>query len=58
MRNEEEIEPTVLDFGLFDESLVYIGTSRRVDDLALSHMEESLPDSLVNDDQGDVRGFS
>lgn len=57
MRHKEEIEFTVLDFRLFDESIVDVGSLGRVLDelvalLGLSLLEESLTNTLVYDDQG------
>lgn len=57
MRHKEEIEFTILDFGLFDESIVDVGSLGRVLDelvalLSLSLLEESLTNTLVYDDQG------
>jgi len=59
MRHQEEIELSVLDFTLFDEASVNVSSLRRVlDELitlgSLSLLEESLSDTLVHDDQGDL----
>lgn len=37
---------------MLDETIVYIGTLRRIADASIgTHLEESLPDSLVNNDK-------
>lgn len=60
VRNEEEIELSVLDFGLLDEASINVGALGRVLNelvtlLSLTLLEESLTDALVNDDQRDLR---
>ena len=55
MRHQEEIELTVLHFGLLDESCVDVRTLGWVLDefvalLGLALLEEPLTDALVNDD--------
>lgn len=58
MRHQEEIKGTVYDFGLFHESVVDIGTLRRVSDRCIgpsTYLEEPLPDPLVHDDEGVLR---
>ncbi len=55
--HEEEIELTIDDLGLLDESVVHIGALRGVEDaaLVLVFLEESLSDALVDDDECHVR---
>jgi len=60
MRYQEEIELSILDFTLLDEASVNVSTLRGVlDELvtlgSLSLLEESLSDTLVHNDQGDLR---
>jgi len=62
MRHKEEIELTVLHFGLLDEACVDVRTLGWVLDefvalLRLALLEEPLTDALVNDDQRDLRGL-
>jgi hypothetical protein len=60
VRDQEEIELSIDDLGLLDESVVHIGTLRRVEDLrsmlgaTRSLLKESLSHTLVNDDQGNM----
>ena len=59
MRHEEEIELSIFDFTLFDEASVNVSSLGRVlDELitlgSLSLLEESLSDTLVYDDQGNL----
>lgn len=59
MRNQEEVELAVLDLRLFHKARVNVGALRRILDefaavLRLSLLEESLTDSLVHNDQGDL----
>lgn len=59
VRHEEEIKLAVDDLGLLDEALVNVGSLGRVVDegrtgVSLSLLEESLANSLVHDDQGDL----
>jgi hypothetical protein len=63
VRHEEEIESTVDDFCLFDESMVNIGTLGRVENLSLvassGLLKESLSNALIDDGECDLRkGFS
>jgi hypothetical protein len=55
--HEEEIELTIDDLGLLHESVVHIGTLGWVEDAALVGVlfKESLSDTLVDNDQSDVR---
>lgn len=61
--HKEEVELTVYDFGLLDEAVVNVGTLGRVVDVGrlavvlLSLLEESLANTLVHDDQCDLRGL-
>lgn len=62
VRNEEEIELAVDDFGLLDEAIIDVGTLGRVIDKVLavallSLLEEPLANTLVHDDQSDLRGL-
>jgi len=54
--HKEEIELTIDDLGLLNESVVYIGTLRWVEDtpLVLVLFKESLSYTLVDNDQGHV----
>lgn len=52
--DQEEVELSIDDLGLFNEAGIDVGTLRRVDDLLSSDFEESLSDSLVNEDKGDL----
>lgn len=59
MGDKEEIELSILDFTLLDEASIDVSTLRRVlDELitlgSLSLLEESLSNTLVDDDQGDL----
>jgi len=60
--HKEEVELTIDDFGLLDEAIVDVGTLGRVVDVwllaivLLSLLEESLANTLVHDDQRDLRG--
>lgn len=59
MRHEEEIELSIFDFTLFDEASVNVSSLGRVlDELitlgSLSLLEESLSDTLIHDDQGNL----
>jgi hypothetical protein len=54
MRDQEEIELSILSLGLFNESLVNVGTRRWVEDLLASLFEDALSHSLVDDDEGDL----
>lgn len=51
---QEEVEASVLDFGLFNESFVYVCTLRGVEDLSLILHEESLSYSLIDNNQSDI----
>ena len=55
MRNQEEVEGAVDHFGLLDESVVDIGPLWRVSNGSIGALslllEESLPDSFVDDDE-------
>lgn len=52
VRNKEEVEGSINDFWLLDESLVDVGTLRWIGDTSIStHLEESLSNSLVDNDQ-------
>jgi hypothetical protein len=57
--NEEEVESAFDNLSLLDEAVINVGTLRRVEDVSLvtavSLLEESLSDSLVDDDESDVR---
>jgi hypothetical protein len=55
MRNEEEIEFAVNNFRLFNESLIQIGSLGWVENLMADLFEESLSDSLVDNNQSDLR---
>ena len=56
MRDQEEVEGAVNYLGLLDEAVVHVGTLRRVGDAGINvHLEESLSDSLVHNDQGVLR---
>ena len=56
MRHQEEVEGAVHHFRLLDEAVVHVGALRRVSDAGVgAHLEESLSDSLVYDDQGVLR---
>jgi hypothetical protein len=55
VRDKEEVELSILCFGLLNEALVDISTWWRVDNLRASLFEDALSDSLVDDDQGDLR---
>lgn len=56
VRHQEEVEGAVHHFRLLDEAVVHVGALRRVGDAGVgAHLEESLPDSLVHDDQGVLR---
>lgn len=60
--HEEEVELTVDDFGLLYEAIINIGTLRRVVDVVLaivllSLLEEPLANTLVHDDQSDLRSL-
>ena len=62
MRHEEEVELAIDDLRLLHESCIDIGTLRRVVNLVaaiIRHrlLEESLSDSLVDDDEGDLGGL-
>ena len=53
VRHEEEVKGTVHHFRLLDEAVVHVCALRRVSDTGVgAHLEESLSDSLVHDDQG------
>jgi len=61
VRHKEEIELAINDFGLLDEAIIDVGTLGRVVDVVLavvllSLLEEPLTDTLVHDDQRDLRG--
>lgn len=55
VRNQEEVEGAVDHFGLLDESVVDIGPLWRVSNGSIGALslllEESLPDSFVDDDE-------
>ena len=50
MRDQEEIEFSIDNFGLLNEAVVNICTLGRVQNLALGLLEESLTDTLVYND--------
>jgi len=53
MRHQEEIEESIDDFGLLNEAVINVGTLWRVGNGGVhSLMEESLSNTLVDDDQG------
>ena len=53
MRNQEEIEGAIHHFGLLDKALIDVSALGWVLDivLTLTHLEESLSDSLVDNDE-------
>lgn len=58
MWHKEEIELTIDDLRLLHKSVVHIGTLGWIEDagaMALGLFEESLSDTLVDDDKGNVR---
>ena len=62
MRDKEEVKLAIDDFRLLDEAIIDVGTLGRVVDVVLavvllSLLEESLTDTLVHDDQRDLRGL-
>jgi len=62
VRHEEEIEFSILDFGLLDETLVDVSALRRILNklttlMSLFLLEETLTDAFVNDNQRDFWGF-
>jgi hypothetical protein len=55
--HKEEIELTIDDLRLLHKSVVHIGTLRWIENagaMALGLFEESLSDTLVDDDKGNV----
>lgn len=54
VRDKEKVEFPINDFGLLNKTLVNVSTRRRVQDLRASFFEESLSDSFVHDDEGDL----
>lgn len=60
VRNEEKVEPAFNDFGLFNESVIHIGTLRWIQDMsgvrwAFCLLKESLSHALIDDDECDLR---
>lgn len=52
MWNKEEVEGAIDDLGLLNETVVNVGSLWWVRDTSVgSNLEESLSDSLVNDDE-------
>lgn len=51
MWNQEEVELSINNLSLFNEVCVDIGSLRRISNLITSNVEESLSDSLVNEDK-------
>lgn len=58
MRHKEEVKFTINHFALLDEALVDIGSSRRVSDLFVNFLKESLSYSFVHDDESNFREFN
>lgn len=53
MRHQEEVEGSIDDLSLLNEAVINVGSLRRVGDGGVhTLLEESLSDSLVDDDQG------
>ena len=62
MRNKEEVETSLNDFRLLNESVIHIGTLRRVQDVSDVRtwvirrlFEESLSHTLIDDDECGMR---
>lgn len=55
VRHEIEIELSVNDFGVLNEGLIDIGALRWVGNALSLFLEKSLSDSLVHDNQGNIR---
>lgn len=58
VRHKEEVKFAINHFALLDEALVNIGSSRRVSDLSVNFLKESLSYSFVHDDESDLREFN
>lgn len=55
VRHKEKVEFTINYFGLLNKTLINVSAWRRVQDLRASFFEESLSDSFIHDDEGDLR---
>jgi hypothetical protein len=57
MGDQEEVEFSINNFSLFNEPGINISSLRRIDNVSSSDLEESLSDSLVDENESDLRGF-
>lgn len=54
MGHQEEVEAALNDLGLLDEALINVGSLRRVQNLVVCLLKESLSHALIDDDECDM----